>query len=197
MSEFLTLKNKISKRIKNITGIRYGRLIALEIAGKTYRGRRLWKCLCDCGTEKIIKAGDLTRGHVKSCGCLSRVPAGHTSKIGLFNSYKKASLRRNLNFYLTFERFLELTSSNCFYCGNVPSNTYKVRSHKYTYNGIDRVFNDIGYTEDNSVTCCEICNKAKRDLEPKQFLDWIKRISTRCEAIENKLNIKMYKFNNK
>jgi hypothetical protein len=28
-------------------------------------------CQCDCGNQKVIRAGDLKRGSARSCGCLS------------------------------------------------------------------------------------------------------------------------------
>lgn len=29
----------------------------------------LWMCRCDCGNYKIVRAIDLHRGHIKTCGC--------------------------------------------------------------------------------------------------------------------------------
>lgn len=55
---------------KNITGNRYGRLIALEQVGKTKTGNALWRCKCDCGKEVIVLSILLRKGETKSCGCL-------------------------------------------------------------------------------------------------------------------------------
>jgi hypothetical protein len=52
-------------------GDRFGRLLAvsfLESRGWT----RLWVCRCDCGAEKIVRAGNLRSGHTTSCGCFRR-----------------------------------------------------------------------------------------------------------------------------
>ena len=51
---------------KDITGNRYGRLVALGYAGD---GRE--RCRCDCGTEKIIRRTALL-GNTISCGCAHR-----------------------------------------------------------------------------------------------------------------------------
>lgn len=59
------------KRV-DITGRRFGRLIAIKFTGSTDNGdgrRSQWLCVCDCGTKKIARWHDLRRGSVKSCGC--------------------------------------------------------------------------------------------------------------------------------
>ena len=51
----------------DITGQRFGRLVALE-----YMDRSQWRCLCDCGNETTSQGEHLRAGRTKSCGCLSR-----------------------------------------------------------------------------------------------------------------------------
>ena len=51
-------------------GNRYDRLLVLEEYGRTCDGKVLWKCLCDCGNEKIATGKSLRAGLTKSCGCL-------------------------------------------------------------------------------------------------------------------------------
>lgn len=56
----------------NLEGKRFGRLVAIEMAGYTEKDKKiLWKCRCDCGNEKIVRARGLTSGHTRSCGCLA------------------------------------------------------------------------------------------------------------------------------
>ena len=43
----------------------------------------------------------------------------------------------------------------------------------YYANGIDRKSNQKGYTPQNCVPCCEICNKAKRNMNYVKFMGWI------------------------
>lgn len=57
----------------NLTGHRFGILTALEelqprIYGKTKS--YVWRCLCDCGNERIIPVQHLRYGRRISCGCL-------------------------------------------------------------------------------------------------------------------------------
>lgn len=61
-------------RALDITGQRYGRLVAIERAenrvSKSGKIRARWLCKCDCGNEKIVLLDDLRGGHTNSCGCL-------------------------------------------------------------------------------------------------------------------------------
>lgn len=54
----------------NLLGKRFGRLLVIADAGNDEQQRSTWKCLCDCGNDKIIKAGSLRSGLTRSCGCL-------------------------------------------------------------------------------------------------------------------------------
>lgn len=50
---------------------RFGRLTAIEPA-TSLNGKTRWRCVCDCGNEKVIRASDLRSGRINSCGCLRR-----------------------------------------------------------------------------------------------------------------------------
>ncbi len=56
---------------KDLTGQKFGRLIALYPTDKRTSGRVVWHCSCKCGREKDISSIDLVSGHTRSCGqCL-------------------------------------------------------------------------------------------------------------------------------
>lgn len=50
---------------------RYGRLRVVEEAARA-GSQRVWKCVCDCGAEKLVRQCHLRSGAIQSCGCLSR-----------------------------------------------------------------------------------------------------------------------------
>lgn len=56
----------------DLTGQRFGRLTVIRSEGKNIHGSYMWLCECDCGNMKVLNSGELRRGNVKSCGCLSR-----------------------------------------------------------------------------------------------------------------------------
>jgi len=68
------LKNK-----RNLAGIRFGNLVAIERVGTAKNEKATWACLCDCGNKAIVDSNSLRRGHIKSCGCL-RYEYLHKSK---------------------------------------------------------------------------------------------------------------------
>ena len=62
----------------DLTGKRFGRLIAVEKS--EHQGREiLWRCVCDCGNEKVIQGNHLRMGLTKSCGCLRREKGRNTT----------------------------------------------------------------------------------------------------------------------
>lgn len=55
---------------KDLKGIRFGRLIAIEPTSKRVDGKIVWRCKCDCGKFAFITSVHLIKGMTKSCGCL-------------------------------------------------------------------------------------------------------------------------------
>ena len=59
-------------RIRDITGQRFGRLVAVRRTGEIRHRSSVWECKCDCGKRTLVILGLLIRGATKSCGCLHR-----------------------------------------------------------------------------------------------------------------------------
>ena len=53
----------------DLTGRRFGRLVALECVGSKKRTGRLWRCKCDCGNYTVVPASKLLNENTTSCGC--------------------------------------------------------------------------------------------------------------------------------
>ena len=51
----------------DITGMRFGRLVAVEIHDRHKNGEYIWRCLCDCGNEHRSLGGNLRKGGVTQC----------------------------------------------------------------------------------------------------------------------------------
>lgn len=66
----LSIRRDVGKKnAKDITGQRFGRLVALEPLEERKRKRIVWKCQCDCGKIVNVVSSDLLNGKTKSCGC--------------------------------------------------------------------------------------------------------------------------------
>jgi hypothetical protein len=75
--EILPIPNK---RIKDLTGQRFNRLLVKGYIGKNEKNKALWLCMCECEKYKIVDTASLKNGHVKSCGCLKNELAKESIK---------------------------------------------------------------------------------------------------------------------
>jgi hypothetical protein len=63
----------IPAKVKQLTGMKFTRLSVISYAGYiSGKSGVCWNCLCDCGNHHIANGGDLKRGNIRSCGCLSK-----------------------------------------------------------------------------------------------------------------------------
>lgn len=59
------------ERQLDITGERYGALVAVSRVGSVGKGRNhasAWLCRCDCGRTKVVRLGNLRSFGTTSCG---------------------------------------------------------------------------------------------------------------------------------
>ncbi len=161
-------------------GARVGKLVVLGFLGVGKNRASQWKCLCDCGQECVKNGSYLKRQTAKSCGCLQRRNPGKAAENAVYCAYRTMAKFRGLTFSLTKEQAAVLFRGVCWYCGVEPQQ--QSRPHRYTngafrYNGIDRVDNDKGYVPGNLVSCCGVCNLAKRGMRYNAFVEWCWRIA--------------------
>lgn len=57
----------------DLTGQRFGKLIAVCPTSERQRGSIVWECRCDCGNTSFASVNQLQDGHVQSCGCAYRI----------------------------------------------------------------------------------------------------------------------------
>jgi len=175
-------KDVAQKRIKNLVGKKFNRLLVIEKNNNKKNKRITWNCLCDCGNYVTVNSNNLISGNTKSCGCLNdeaRKKGYSESAFNLlFNRYKVGAQKRNFLFELNEDFVRKITKEKCFYCGCDPTSISKSNSNNgnYIYNGIDRVDNALGYIINNVVPCCETCNRMKLKMGYKEFLDHVEKI---------------------
>lgn len=81
-----TLPLPTNKRVKDLTGMVFGRLTVTEYAGSNSRRNSKWNCVCTCGVSLETLSVSLLRGVTKSCGCLSPDRNRERASHGMSNS---------------------------------------------------------------------------------------------------------------
>lgn len=172
---------------KLISGEKFNKLEIIEFSYRKNH-RDYYLCKCECGKEKIIMGVCLyrKRGSVtKSCGCLnkqaridSRKPYWYHAQKKIYHGYRSKAKERNISFELDWNTFIDLISKDCYYCGRWHQAYLRtwVGSPIFTYNGIDRINNDLGYTKNNCITCCIDCNIAKSHHSTEEFKKWASNV---------------------
>lgn len=169
-------------RVKEITED-IGMLKPLNILEKDPKGGYKRAFICKCGNMQFYRIANAKKvrkchlcyrkEHLKKLSKINKIQYGESSFNRIYRRYKTDAKRRNLEFNIDKEKFRSLIDSNCFYCGIKPSSIQKADNNngEYIYNGIDRKRNDVGYIEDNVVSCCSICNRMKWMMTDEEFLN--------------------------
>ena len=59
-------------KYKDLTGMRFGRLVVLKESEPTSTNKRNWLCQCDCGSIVVKSDHSLRYNGTKSCGCIQK-----------------------------------------------------------------------------------------------------------------------------
>jgi hypothetical protein len=155
---------------------------ALGIGGDGLCEHGIRKTECkDCGGNRICEHNKMRRD-CRECGGASICEHNKHRKTCLLcnpiNVYKiaaKSAKTRKIPFLLTFDEYLVITAEPCFYCGE-----------NERPRGVDRFNNDhaVGYTLENSRSCCAVCNMAKRTLGSVEFTEWILKAADHIRSVE-------------
>lgn len=179
------------------TGQKHGRFTLLASSEhQSKQGQYYWHARCECGTEKEVLPSDLIHGATRSCGCWQRevakevvarngtkLPPGEAAFNRIVKQYRNNARAKNREWSLTKDECRAMLTGNCEYCGITPhrvmASNVKASSDNgvFTYNGIDRVDSELGYTPENTCSCCFECNRAKSNLTKQVFLEWAQRVA--------------------
>lgn len=178
---------------EDLTGRTFGKLKVLQRDNSKIGLERgsFWLCVCECSNTRSVSRHSLVNHGTKSCGCLQKraamslaLPNAKADSNNWIRRYKDRAKKQNVDFSLSNEEFYDICSMNCFYCDSKPisrSHGYKRKNDTgiYVANGIDRVLPNEGYTKENSVPCCTICNLMKTNKSQKEFIDTAIRIANK------------------
>lgn len=148
-------KREDKKRQDNTLCLDCGRTLTNEIQAKGKYDKLLRRCN-QC-YEKLLKYESQ-----RSVRERNYKKEAFTNKHVIWNHYVKGSKKRGIDFKLKKDTFNSLILQQCFYCNYFKDGEV---------NGIDRIDNNIGYIDENVVTCCQSCNIMKGSQHPLEFID--------------------------
>lgn len=192
---------------RDLSGQRFGRLMALRHVGKSRRGYA-WFCKCDCGQETIVAAAILIFGHTRSCGCLRSEKSASRMRGQQFSAKHGESTRlRSTPEYQSWESMI----ARCCNPNNSGFEDYGGRGitvcarWRFGENGasgfscfladmgrrpspghsLDRRENDGNYDPSNCRWATR--QEQQRNRRITSFLDWEGRQIPLAEAVERRL----------
>lgn len=94
-----------------------------------------------------------------------------------YSQYKYRAETKGIPFRLTKKSFKRVINKKCYYCGTQKAG------------GIDRYINERGYYHGNIVPCCWTCNRAKSNMSPLDFEEYLERFTgeLKCVQIEREM----------
>lgn len=166
----------------DITGTRFGRLVALRIDPEKGSRKSYWICKCDCGIIKSVNAYSMLIGETMSCGCYNkevlRLRTGESSAVWKSTlTEEERELARN---YPEYRQWLSgvyrRDNYTCQVCGKRSNGDINAH-HLYGYSDYPKYRIDI----ENGVTLCESHHKEFHHwmggyhviCTPKDFLTWV------------------------
>ena len=147
---------------ESIIGLRFDKRVVLELTVSS--PRTPWLVVCDCGAKFDCLMQDLRRGgncrncYEKSPVRVNRRKRPYESVYNLFVGRAKHEVA------LTYEDYFNIAVSkpNCYYCDSTLKWS-EFRDRKQSGSNLDRKDSNKGYTIDNVVPCCRVCNITKNN----------------------------------
>lgn len=180
---------KCHRPYRELSGRRFGRLIALRRTDIVGYGGFKWECICDCGKDCLADGASLVDGSKKSCGCL-QIESG-TEKLrqihasGMIRGPKhyhwnpaltdEEREHKRPDAYLTSKIVFWRDNYTCLCCGR---RCCCLNAHHMRPWGKDR---SARYDPDNLVTLCVDCHKAFhheckfKDADEHSFVAWFRQ----------------------
>lgn len=82
-----------------------------------------------------------------------------------WSAHRGLCAKRGIEFSLAFDEYLAMDPLPCHYCGD---------ARPATGIGLDRIDNARGYSKDNVLPCCAMCNHARNDnMTSEEFMTFI------------------------
>ncbi|MFM0321096.1 HNH endonuclease [Caballeronia glebae] len=161
-----------ARRFVDITGTRFGKLVAVRHVGFSAKRKALWQCTCDCGGEIVCQSPSLRAGRTISCGCARSELKVYMTPSALADSAAKCARRRARKRATAgsftaqqIAKLFDMQRGRCASCGELLGSSFH-RDHRVALSRGGS--NDIS----NIDLLCPPCNRGKGTLDP---VDWARR----------------------
>lgn len=136
-----------------VIGAKFHRLTVISEPWNDGKWRYRVKCRCDCGNESTVAYNDLTRGKVKSCGCmtLEGVTTHGLSKSATYKIWDGMKQRCTNPKFNGFENYGGRGITVCYRWLNSFENFLSDMGPRPIGMSIERKDNSLGYSPENCV----------------------------------------------
>lgn len=179
----------------NLDGKTFNYWTVLSFSHLDERKRKVWDCICKCGTERKVIGSNLVNNMSKSCGCLQKETKGpqwtgieEISGEFIYNIKTKAK-SRNIEYNLSNEYLWELylkQNKKCALSGVditfAPTNEQK-DSHLKTAS-LDRIDSSKPYIEGNVQWVHKHINIMKNVYMQDEFINYCKLVTDHQTSLE-------------
>lgn len=190
---------------KNLTGERFGKIVAVSPTDKRSGRSIVWIFKCDCGITKEIPCRPVVAGLTKSCGCSNSIEARSNRENAkslaqgrryaeisghYFSSMQRHAKEKNREFTITREdiwnKFL-LQNRKCALSG-VELKFHKTKHDQTSQTAsLDRIDSTKGYIPGNIQWVHKDINSMKRNHSDKTFIEWCMRVVDTQKIIKDKV----------
>lgn len=173
----------------NPVGKKFNKLTVIEFSHSDALQHRMWKCICECGKEKIIPTRLL--GKQVSCGCFKNQGtfSGVEKITGtLYCNMSCAAKRRGINFAVSVEYLWDLfikQNKKCALSG-LDLDFGIGKDGKNRTASLDRIDSNKDYIEGNVQWVHRRINVMKQDMTTEQFIVLCNLVTSKFKGTEVK-----------
>lgn len=176
----------MAKLKTDFTGHRIGRLYVIG-RSEAKASSPVWRCLCDCGTEKLVLSGNLKVGNTISCGCARtdriRSYRVQNTKHGMIHTpeYKSWSAMRDRCLTPTNKDYPKYGGRGITICSRWDSfeSFFEDMGKRPSGTSLDRIDNNGNYEPENCrwADASTQSSNQRRFKDPEAMAEWSKLLS--------------------
>jgi len=178
----------MAAHIVDISGRRFGHVVALRRVSSTRTRQSVWLCRCECGKEFETLYTNLVRcSPERSCGCLrASCQSKRATKHGQWKSprwimwmcAKSRARKKHLPCSITFNDMPEIPET-CPILGFPLEQHHGVGGMKFNSPTLDRIIPSLGYVPGNIQIISQRANVIKNDASAEE----VRKVATYLEGL--------------